>query len=287
MVKEHLLAGHGYSRSMETQLVDEMKTLVLAGHETSAAMLTFATFELSRDPTLRAKVKAEADRHLPPIGKEPTREQVDKMDLTHAVLKETLRKWSVVPVITRRVAEDDTVAGFTIPKNTVINISLKVSTSPRGVRHILLAHSYMSHVQSLPYPEPKPNLSLSLTSRTLSLPHTRTRTVRFQGVHHGYWKDPTRFDPGRFLPNGEYEQFPEKQRPFMFIPFSAGPRNCLGQYLSLLEARIVLARLVQRWELQTDEVEVPQSTFVIPVASRNGVHMRVGVVGGDVGGVKR
>lgn len=58
--------------------------------------------------------------------------------------------------------------------------------------------------------------------------------VSIKQVHHGYWKEPLAFRPDRFLPGGEYEQFPDDMRPFVFIPFSAGPRNCLGQYLSLV-----------------------------------------------------
>ena len=58
--------------------------------------------------------------------------------------------------------------------------------------------------------------------------------ISLLGVHHNYWKDSERFDQNRFLPGGEYDQFPDEMRPFMFVPFSAGPRNCLGQYLSLV-----------------------------------------------------
>lgn len=41
------------------QLRDEIKTFMLAGHETSAAMMTWATFELSRRPDIMAKAQAE------------------------------------------------------------------------------------------------------------------------------------------------------------------------------------------------------------------------------------
>ena len=57
-----------------------------------------------------------------------------------------------------------------------------------------------------------------------------------------YWPAPHVFDPDRFAP--------EKagQRPaYTFVPFGAGPRNCLGAAFAQVEAKVVLARLLQRF----------------------------------------
>jgi cytochrome P450 len=98
------------------------QTFVLAGHETSAAMLTWSLLELTRNAVrpprawacaeraapervrapqeLEAKVRAEAAAVF--RGKAvPAREAVDTMDYTLATLKEVLRLYSVVPVVTR------------------------------------------------------------------------------------------------------------------------------------------------------------------------------------------
>lgn len=95
------------------------QTFVLAGHETSAAMLTWAVYELSRNPVspptrhspaLRreisraqetdAKVLSEAQRVFSDASL-PTRAAVESMDYTLGSLKEALRLYSVVPVVTR------------------------------------------------------------------------------------------------------------------------------------------------------------------------------------------
>jgi cytochrome P450 len=65
--------------------------------------------------------------------------------------------------------------------------------------------------------------------------------ILIQGVHHrdDIWPQPLTYNPSRF-----YDKMPE---PFTFLPFIDGPRNCLGQHLALLESKIVLATLVQRF----------------------------------------
>ena len=62
-------AGEGWSAALQTQLCYELKTFLLAGHETSAAMLTYTLLELSAGPpALHRRVLAEADAVLGPAG---------------------------------------------------------------------------------------------------------------------------------------------------------------------------------------------------------------------------
>ncbi|XP_063804436.1 cholesterol 24-hydroxylase-like [Pseudophryne corroboree] len=61
-----------------------------------------------------------------------------------------------------------------------------------------------------------------------------------------FFKDPLTFDPERFSPDA--------QRPyFTYFPFSLGPRSCIGQVFSQMEAKVVMAKLLQRFDFQLAE----------------------------------
>lgn len=114
-----------FSSQVENQLCYEIKTFMLAGHETSAAMLSWALYELTQNPECMRRVKEEAEAAFPTDGSFPTKEAISKMDYTYAVLKEALRKYSVVPVVTRVNKEEDTLQDYKIPKGTTIALLLQ------------------------------------------------------------------------------------------------------------------------------------------------------------------
>jgi cytochrome P450 len=58
------------------------------------------------------------------------------------------------------------------------------------------------------------------------------------------WKDPARFEPERFLGDS-----PAQHRSFAYLPFGAGPRQCIGAGFAMREALVVLAALASRFEL--------------------------------------
>jgi cytochrome P450 len=60
-----------------------------------------------------------------------------------------------------------------------------------------------------------------------------------------FWPDPERFDPQRFSPDRS------AGRPrFAYIPFGAGPRQCIGNNFALMEAQLIFATIAQRYRLQ-------------------------------------
>ena len=208
------------SAETERQLCYEIKTFLLAGHETSAAMLTWTMHELSDNLEATEKVRTESDAVFGRLKKDalPTRESLDTLDYSLAALKETLRLYSVVPVVTRVAEEDDDLGGVRIPKGTTVIMSL-------------------------------------------------------QGVHQreDLWPDPLVYKPERFTDPG----FNENEG-FKFLPFIQGPRNCLGQYLALLEARVVLCTLIRKYRWTKASAENGKKhTKAIPIAPANGMHFTV------------
>ncbi|XP_075157501.1 cytochrome P450 4d2-like [Haematobia irritans] len=81
--------------------------------------------------------------------------------------------------------------------------------------------------------------------------------------------DPEYFtDPHKFIPERQEAQ----QKNFVFLPFSAGPRNCLGQRFAMLEMKAVLTRIIQNYELLPLGEDV-KPTISIALKSKNGWQM--------------
>lgn len=171
-------------------LADEVGTLIVAGHETTASTLFWACTLLAREPGLQEALAAEAaGLDLTEAGAAASLAQ---LRLARSVAQETLRLYPPVYVIARRAARPSTVEGTAIPAGSIVMI-------PTWVLH---------------------------------------RNPR-------WWDRPETFDPRRFLDG------PEPDR-FVYLPFGAGPRICIGAQLALAEATLVLARLMREFRLTLD-----------------------------------
>ncbi len=101
---------------------DEVLTIFVAGHETTASAMTFVWYALSQQPAWEAKLHAELDEVLG--GRTPTDADLPNLKLTRRIVEETMRLYPPAPGLSARVAlEADEVAGTRIPAGGVIVIS--------------------------------------------------------------------------------------------------------------------------------------------------------------------
>lgn len=100
-------------RLSDAELRDQLVTLLLAGHETTATALAWALYEVGRDPALAARCRRAVDE-----GDD---------DYLEAVLKESMRLHPVIPMVVRTLMQPATIAGYDLPKGTTVGPSIIIA----------------------------------------------------------------------------------------------------------------------------------------------------------------
>lgn len=109
-------------QQMDDKLLrDEVATLMLAGHETTANALSWTWMLLSQHSSAREKLQAELHQVLQ--GKSPTVEDLPKLVYTQQVIKESMRLYPPVAIFGREAAKDAQIGDYIIHRGTVIMIS--------------------------------------------------------------------------------------------------------------------------------------------------------------------
>jgi cytochrome P450 len=110
--------GEDGSQMTDEQLRDELMTLFLAGHETTALALSYSFYLLSQHPEAEARLTAEVDEVLE--DRPPTIADVPRLRYTEWVVKESMRLYPPAWAIGREPRKDCEIGGFFTPKGTQI-----------------------------------------------------------------------------------------------------------------------------------------------------------------------
>ncbi len=201
------------NRMSDRQLRDEMMTMFLAGHETTALTLSWTWYLLSRHPEVEARLLEELQEVLG--DRTPGVEDLPRLRYAEMVIKESMRLYPPAWGISRQVVEECEIGGYRAPAGTQLIVVLwSMHRDPR------------------------------------------------------YFEDPEAFYPDRWE-DGSAKRVPK----YAYLPFGAGPRQCIGGSFAMTEATLLLATIAKKFrlELASEQPVVPQpSTTLRP---RGGIRM--------------
>ncbi|GFS42227.1 cytochrome P450 3A24 [Nephila pilipes] len=184
------------------ELVAQCVIFFLAGYDTTASTIAFATYMLALNQDVQEKVHEEVFTTLKSSNGKLTYEALQNMKYLDHVISETLRLFPPAVRLERLAQTDyklgDT--GITIPKGMIVTVP-----------------AYAMHRD--------PEL----------------------------FTDPEKFDPDRFKPEER-----SKIHPYAYLPFGAGPRNCVGMRFALLEIKVCLAYIIANFKVnRCPQTKVP------------------------------
>ena len=168
------------------QIHDEVITLYIAGHETTALTLSWTLYFLSVYPAVRERVDAE----IASVPEHPGLDDLDRMTYTRMVIDEVLRLRPPAWALAREAVGDDELLGRRIPAGALVMF------------YIYGAHRHPAHWDG----------------------------------------DVEAFDPERFAPERA-----QRRHKFAYLPFSAGPRICIGKAFSIYETLLALSAILRRY----------------------------------------
>jgi cytochrome P450 len=193
----------------DRQLRNEIMTLIVAGHETTASALSWIWYLLSEHRDVEEKLSSE----LGNLGGAGFRnlDDLPKYTYTRQVIEETLRLYPPGWLLTRRALKDDRLGEYFVPAGTEIYIP-----------------------------------------------------TYFIQRHPALWVEPDSFNPDRFEPG----QSCDRHRLAM-LPFSAGPRNCIGELFARVEMQVHLMLVASRIRLRSVQTQPPELDIGVNLRSKH------------------
>jgi cytochrome P450 len=228
LIKAESTGGAMDSAALQEELVAQMKTLMVAGYETTSSSLTWTLIELCRRLDIQQELRDELMKAFP--SSDPTHEDINNqttLPLLDAVVHEVLRLHPAVVETPRTAIKDD-----------IIPLSAPI-TLPDG----------------------------SSTDR-IFIAKGQTVTVPLNAVNRArnFWgEDAKEFRPSRWLASdlGKAQELSTYRHLMTFID---GPKTCLGKSFAVLEMKAVLAVLFRKYAfelLQGPETPIGKSVSIV------------------------
>lgn len=236
------------------QLRDDLMTMLIAGHETTAAVLTWALFELTKNPECLDKAREEIDRVVG--DREPTYEDIKSLKYIRLIVAETLRLYPEPPLLIRRCREENKLpkGGGSMEGNVIRGMDMFISL-------------YNIHHDEKFWPN-----AYAFDPERFTRPYKNPDVPEWAGLDPEKWE-------GKLYPN-------EVATDFAYLPFGGGARKCVGDEFALLEATVTLAMVLRRFDFEFDpakktDVDIMEHPEDLnhPVGMRTGatIHTRNGL----------
>lgn len=235
--------GKGLSRQ---EICDEVETFVFEGHDTVSSALSWAMYNLAAYPEFQDKCRKEVSEVL--NGRTNIEwEDLSKLSFLTLFIKESMRLYP--------------------PVHGVGRTSKQPLKFDRGFGKDLLNTS-----TNLP-----PGAAEDFSK---VFPPNTNFAVLIYFLHRNphVWENPLVFDPERFTPENS-----AKRSPHAYVPFSAGPRNCIGQNFAMNELKVVLAKTLTTFRILLDEKKPsPEIEPYLILHSKTGIHLKLEHISSEI-----
>lgn len=113
----------------DEELVNQMMTFLVAGHETTATSMIWAIYELCRNNEIQKKLREEIREKIPSLDSDVTAAQIDDCHYLQAFCNEVLRVWAPVGMTLRHAIVDTSIQGEYVPKGTIVVMSPRATNA--------------------------------------------------------------------------------------------------------------------------------------------------------------